>query len=109
MPGFGGKGHNARRAAVVMPWNVAYSPLCEHLLTKPLGRLQRTQATDVSGHAQEKRLAITAVDAITDLLKEPEVLKICRDAGIITANVFNVMDGALNKRTRDGASFGGRD
>ena len=38
------------------------------------------------------------MDDITDLLLESQVMEICRDANIITTNVFNVMEMALRRR-----------
>ena len=90
--------HNARRAAVVMTWNVAYSHLCDHVLTQRLADFNARWPLTFPGMHKNKILAITSVDDINDLLKESEFLKICRDAGIITTNVFNVMDVALKKR-----------
>ena len=46
----------------------------------------------------DKALTIASMDDINALLKESEFLKICQDAGIITSNVFNVMDMALKRR-----------
>jgi hypothetical protein len=90
--------HNARRAAVVMTWNVAYSHLCEHVLTKRLLDFNQRWLVTFPGMHRNKTLQITSLDDINDLLKESEFLKVCRDAGIITTNVFNVMDIALKKR-----------
>jgi hypothetical protein len=38
------------------------------------------------------------MDDITEELKESEVLSICRDASIITKNIYNSMHAALGKR-----------
>jgi hypothetical protein len=90
--------HNARRAAVVMTWNVAYSHLCDHVLTKRLADFNARWQVTYPGMHKKKVLAIASVDDINDQLKESEFLTVCRDADIITTNVFNTMDGALKKR-----------
>ena len=42
--------------------------------------------------------AIATFDDFNDELKESEVLAICRDAGIINKNIYNIMDASLRKR-----------
>src|SRR5262245_24305374 len=81
-----------------MTWNVAYSHLCDHVLTKRLIDFNTRWPVTFPGMHKNKTLTIASMDDINDLLKESEFLKICRDGGIITSNVFNVMDVALKKR-----------
>jgi hypothetical protein len=88
----------AKRAAVVMTWNVAYSHLCDHVLTNKLAEFNARWLLAFPGMHKKKTLAIASMDDINDQLKESEFLTVCRDADIITTNVFNVMDGALKKR-----------
>lgn len=90
--------HGARRAAVVMTWNVAYSHLCDHVLSKRLADFNARWQVTYPGMHKKKALTITSLDDINDLLKESEFLKVCVDGDIITKNVYNVMDGALKKR-----------
>lgn len=88
----------ARRAAIVMTWNVAYSHLCDHVLNKRLADFNARWPLTFQGMHKNKTLAIATMDDINDLLKESEFLRVCRDANIITTNIYNVMDGALKKR-----------
>ena len=41
---------------------------------------------------------ITVMDDFNEALKESEVLIICRDAGIITKNIYNILHAALGRR-----------
>jgi len=90
--------HGARRAAIVMTWNVAYSHLCDHVLSKRLADFNARWRVTYPGMHKRKVLDIASADDINDYLKESEFLTVCRDADIITTNVFNTMDGALKKR-----------
>ena len=51
-----------------------------------------------AGDAQEQDPRDRHDGYVNDLLRESDVLAICRDAGIITTNIYNIMDGALKKR-----------
>lgn len=42
---------------------------------------------------------IATFDDLVDELKESDVLLICRDAGIIAKNIYNVMHAALTSTT----------
>jgi len=88
----------AFRAAVVMTWNVAYSHLCDHVLANRSADFHARWTIKMPGMHKNKPLTIANMDDINNLLKESQLLEICRDASIITTNVFNVMDGVLKKR-----------
>ncbi|HYL11577.1 MAG TPA: hypothetical protein VEV41_00980 [Terriglobales bacterium] len=47
---------------------------------------------------KNKVRTITKMDDFNDELKESEVLTICRDGGIITKNIYNIMHAALGRR-----------
>jgi hypothetical protein len=74
------------------------SHLCDHVLTQRLADFNARWQVSYPGMHKKKALAVASMDDITDQLKESEFLTICRDADIITTNVFNTMDGALKKR-----------
>src|SRR5271165_6637755 len=72
--------YGSPRAAVVMTWNIAFSHLCDHVLAK---RLNDFNARWLLAHPNTHK---------------KEVLTICRDAGIISKNIYNIMHAALGKR-----------
>jgi hypothetical protein len=47
---------------------------------------------------KNKTKTISVFDDFAEDLKEQQVLEICRDAGIITKNIYNIMHAALGKR-----------
>lgn len=88
--------HGARRAAVVMAWNIAYAHLCDHILLRKLAEFNAQCVT-----ANPKKFTthkIATMDDINNLLQESETIAIARDAKIITRNVFNQMDMGLKRR-----------
>jgi hypothetical protein len=88
------------RAAVVMTWNIAFSHLCDHILAKRLAGFNARWLISYPGMHKGARgvRTIASFDDLIDELKESEVLLICRDAGIITKNIYNIMHAALGKR-----------
>jgi len=90
--------HGSVRAAVVMTWNIAFSHLCDHVLTKRLADFNARWQVSYPGMHKNKLRSIASMDDFNDELKEAEVLTICRDAGIITKNIYNIMHAALGKR-----------
>jgi hypothetical protein len=92
--------YGSRRAAVVMTWNIAFSHLCEHILAKRLADFNARWVMSFPGmHKGNKGVKTIAVfDDFAEELKESQVLEICRDAGIITKHVYNIMHAALGKR-----------
>ena len=56
--------HDARRAAVVMTWNVAYSHLCDHVLTKRLADFNTRWPLTFPGMHKNKALTIASMDDI---------------------------------------------
>lgn len=90
--------HGAFRATVVMVWNVAFSHLCDHILTKRLKDFNDRWLTAHPGTHKNKVKTIVVMDDFNDHLKEFEILTLARDANIITKNVFNIMDAGLKKR-----------
>jgi len=92
--------HGSRRGAVVMTWNIAFSHLCDHVLANRLTDFNsRWQLSFPGMHKGNKGVkTISVFDDFAEELKEQQVLEICRDAGIITKNIYNIMHAALGKR-----------
>ena len=90
--------HGSTRAAVVMTWNIAYSHLCDYVLAKKLPDFNTQWQTAHPGRHKKKVLKIVNFDDFNEYLKEFDVLELCRDAKIITKNIFNDMDSGLKKR-----------
>jgi hypothetical protein len=92
--------HGSRRGTVIMTWNIAFSHLCDHVVAKRLADFNaRWQVTFPGMHKGNKGVkAISVFDDFAEELKEQQVLEICRDAGIIGKNIFNIMHAALGKR-----------
>jgi hypothetical protein len=90
--------HGSLRGAVVMTWNIAFSHLCTHVLTKRLADFNARWLLSMPGMHKKAVIEIKVFDDFNDELKESEVLTICRDAGILTKNMYNVMHAALGKR-----------
>jgi hypothetical protein len=90
--------HGSRRAAIVMTWNIAYSHLCDHVLAKRLSDFNARWQLSFPGMHKNKIRTVSKMDDFNDELKESEVIAICRDGGIITKNVYNIMHAALGRR-----------
>jgi hypothetical protein len=90
--------YGSPRAAVVMTWNIAFSHLCTHVLTKKLAEFNARWQLSMPGMHKKKPLEIKIFDDFNEELKESEVLTICRDEGILTKNMYNIMHAALGKR-----------
>ncbi len=90
--------HASLRAAVVMVWNIAFSHLCDHVLAKHLKDFNDRWLLSMPGMHKNKVKTIAAFDDFNDQLKESEVLIVCRDAGIIGKNIYNIMHACLGKR-----------
>ena len=90
--------HGSRRAAIVMTWNLTYAHLCDHVLTKRLADFNARWPLSMPGMHKHKVKTIAVMDDFNDELKEFQVLEICRDGGIITKNVYNILHAALGRR-----------
>lgn len=90
--------HGAFRAAVVMAWNLAYHHLCDYVVRNRLADFNARWRLKFSGHHKNGVRAIAVIDDFMQELKESEVIAICRDAGIITRDVWKVMDEKLGRR-----------
>jgi len=88
----------AHRSAIVMAWNLAYVHLCEfvfanHLVTFNL----KWPARHPGAHAKSKVKEIAQREHFSEL-KESEVLEICRSAGIISADLYRLLEQKLGTR-----------
>lgn len=86
--------HNAFRASVVMAWNLAYDHLCNVVLAKHLAAFNAQlpksfPKADVQTIARRDDFAV---------LKESQVLQVCRSAGIIANALFKNLTSRLDKR-----------
>jgi hypothetical protein len=90
--------HGSPRAAVVMTWNIAFSHLCDHVLAKRLVDFNAQWQQTYQGMHKKKVRSIATFDDFNEQLKESEVVTICRDADIISRNIYNSMHAALGKR-----------
>jgi hypothetical protein len=88
----------AFRAAVIMTWNIAYAHLCDHVLAKRLADFNSRWQKSFRGMHKNGAKTIIALDDFNDMLKESETLVICRDAGIISKNIYAIMHAALARR-----------
>jgi hypothetical protein len=88
----------AFRAAVVMTWNIAYAHLCDHILAKRLADFNARWVKSMPGMHSKGVKNIAVHEDFNDMLKESEVLTVCRDGGIITKNIYAIMSAALARR-----------
>lgn len=85
----------AFRATVVMAWNLAYSHLCHHVLTK---RLSDFNAAIPRAYPRDKTV-ITKMDDFAEM-KEFVVLQVCRTADITPKNMAQILGEKLAGRNR---------
>lgn len=88
----------AYRAAVVMTWNLTYDHLCTYVLAHHVDEFNaRWPVRFPDHHKKAKVKAIAKLDDFAEL-KESEVIAICRSAGLISANVEEVLERGLKRR-----------
>jgi hypothetical protein len=90
--------YGSLRGAVVMTWNIAFSHLCTHVLTRRLADFNARWLLSMPGMHKKGPIEIKTFDDFGEELKESEVLTVCRDAGVLTKNMYNIMHAALGKR-----------
>lgn len=88
----------AFRAAVVMAWNLAYHHLCDHVVKRRLSEFNARWVISYPGDHKKATKAISVIDDFMEELKESQVIAICKDAGIITKDLWKIMDEKLGKR-----------
>jgi hypothetical protein len=90
--------HGSGRGAVIMTWNIAFSHLCDYVISKRLAEFNARWLISFPGMHKKTTRVIITFDDFAEELKEQQVLEICRDAGIIGKNIYNIMHAALAKR-----------
>lgn len=90
--------NGAFRAAIVMTWNLAYHHLCDYVLRNRLADFNARWLIKYSGMHKNGTRTIKVIDDFMEELKEAEVITIARDAGIITKDIWKIMDDKLGKR-----------
>jgi hypothetical protein len=91
--------HAAFRAAIVMTWNLAYHHLCDFILKQKLAAFNARWPISNPGHHKKAGIStVTTMDDFGEEFKESQVITIARDAGIITGDVYKILDEKLGKR-----------
>jgi len=90
--------HGAFRATVVMAWNLAYHHLCDFTIKHRLADFNARWVVKYPSHHKSGTKTVSVIDDFMQELKESEVITICKDAGIITKDVYKIMDEKLGKR-----------
>ena len=90
--------HGAFRAAVVMTWNLAYHHLCDFVLKQKLADFNSRWYKKLPGQHKNGQKHIVVMDDFMEELKESEVIAICKDEGIITKDIWKIMDEKLGRR-----------
>jgi len=88
----------AFRAAIVMTWNLAFDHLCFFVVDKHLAEFNRQWPISFAREHQKATLQVIIKREDFAELKESQVIRICRAAGIITGDVFKVLEEKLTKR-----------
>jgi hypothetical protein len=89
---------SAFRASIVMTWNLAYHHLCSYIVAHKLAEFNARWLVVFPPHHKNGNKTITKVDDFGDQLKESEVIKIAKSAGIISADVGKILEEKLNRR-----------
>lgn len=90
--------NGAFRAALVMTWNLAYYHLCAHIIDTRLTDFNSQWCVKFPNQHKSRTRTIGSIDDFMQELKESEVIVICRDAGIITKDIWKILDEKLGKR-----------
>lgn len=88
----------AFRAAIVMAWNLAYDHLCHFVLNKHLAAFNTQWPLSYAHKHKNARIAAVATRDDFGELQESEVIQICRSAGIISNDVYKILNEKLGKR-----------
>lgn len=88
----------AFRAAIVMTWNLGYHHLCDFILKQKLAEFNTRWAVVFPAHHKNGTKTIAKIDDFGDQLKESEVIKIAKSAGIVTNDVSKILEDKLGRR-----------
>jgi hypothetical protein len=81
-----------------MAWNLAYHHLCDYVLKSRLADFNTRWPISRPGDHKKGNRSIASMDDINGELKESVFIEVCRDAGIITKDVWKILDQKLGKR-----------
>src|SRR5258708_456336 len=91
--------NGAFRAAVVMCWNLTFFHLCQFVLRHHLSNFNaRYPIRFPDKHKKAKVATLASYEDFSVDLKESEVLEICKSAGIISNDVFKILNDKLGRR-----------
>lgn len=88
----------ANRAAIVMAWILSMNLLCNHIINHKLTEFNAALAKAPAG----KITSVSTYDELTSDLKESKIIEVAKSAGIISKDVWKVMDQALGTRNSCG-------
>ncbi|MDQ1471695.1 MAG: hypothetical protein QOJ99_3175 [Bryobacterales bacterium] len=90
--------HGAFRAAIVITLNLPYHHLCDFILQEKLAEFNARWLISFPGQHRKRNLAIANMHDFGAELKESQVLTIAKDGGIISSDVYKILDEKLGKR-----------
>lgn len=90
----------AFRASIVMSWNLAFHHLCDYVLLDAKRTLDFNSSWAIvyPGHHKSKTKMIAVINDFSEMIKESEVIEICKNAGIITKDISKILKQKLEKR-----------
>ena len=86
--------HKAFRAAVVMCWNLAFDVLCTFVFQKHLADFN----SQLPRSFPKVEIALIRTKDDFGILKEAQVLQICKSANIISAGLYKILKEKLDRR-----------
>ncbi|MFP5261013.1 MAG: hypothetical protein ACLGJB_03805 [Blastocatellia bacterium] len=88
----------AFRATIVMAWNLAYHHLCDFILKNHLAAFNAQWPLTLPGHHKDSKIKAIATHDDFAVLKESQMIQVCRSANIITNDLRKVLDEKLGRR-----------
>jgi hypothetical protein len=88
----------AFRATIVMVWNLAYHHLCDWILRNHLTAFNAQWPITLAGHHKDSKVKAIVNHDDFAVLKESQVIQICRSANIISNDLRKVLDEKLGRR-----------
>jgi hypothetical protein len=86
--------HKAFRASIVMTWNLAYDHLCEFVFAKHLAEFN----TQLPKSFKNAGIASVSQRDHFSVLKDYEVLQVCKSANVISNSLHKVLKEKLERR-----------
>jgi hypothetical protein len=81
-----------------MTWNLAYHHLCDYVIKNRLAEFNARWGIKFPNQHKSGVKSIAVIDDFLQELKEAEMIAICKDAGIITKDIWKIMDEKLGRR-----------